>query len=205
MSERKVQNREIMRFSCTEEDSLYAIRRLREKEEKGQLSKSEERQLFYMENRAREGEIDLMPAVVYAAANQRTCCAYLNRAPKERQQEWYAEGIAWMRKNPAFLEKFGWKERKNAVLSAGLLSLAVRQAQEGEAGDEGGTASVYLPTEENENEQVVMNDQPESSYWFPEQLLEWDPRDSISFRPTLSDTCSMWICWCIGAVLPEKA
>ena len=78
-------------------------------------------------------------------------------------------------------------------------------AQEGEAGDEGGTASVYLPTEENENEQVVMNDQPESSYWFPEQLLEWDPRDSISFRPTLSDTCSMWIYWCIGAVLPEKA
>ena len=78
-------------------------------------------------------------------------------------------------------------------------------AQEGEAGDEGGTVSVYLPTEENENEQVVMNDQPESSYWFPEQLLEWDPRDSISFRPTLSDTCSMWICWCIGAVLPEKA
>lgn len=136
MSERKVQNREIMRFSCTEEDSLYAIRRLREKEEKGQLSKSEERQLFYMENRAREGEIDLMPAVVYAAANQRTCCAYLNRAPKERQQEWYAEGIAWMRKNPAFLEKFGWKERKNAVLSAGLLSLAVRQAQEGKAAQE---------------------------------------------------------------------
>ena len=47
MSERKVQNREIMRFSCTEEDSLYAICRLREKEEKGQLSKSEERQLFF--------------------------------------------------------------------------------------------------------------------------------------------------------------
>lgn len=54
-------------------------------------------------------------------------------------------------------------------------SQSAAQAQEGEAGDEGGTASVYLPTEENENEQVVMNDQPESSYWFPEQLLEWDP------------------------------
>ncbi len=54
-------------------------------------------------------------------------------------------------------------------------SQTAAQAQEGEAGDEGGTASVYLPTEENENEQVVMNDQPESSYWFPEQLLEWDP------------------------------
>ena len=35
MSERKVQNREIMRFSCTEEDSLYAIRRMQKKEEKG--------------------------------------------------------------------------------------------------------------------------------------------------------------------------
>ena len=27
------------------------------------------------------------------------------------------------------------------------------------------------------NEQVVMNDQPESSYWFPEQLLEWNPQE----------------------------
>ena len=33
----------------------------------------------------------------------------------------------------------------------------------------------YQVTEENEIENVVMNNQPESSYWFPEQLLEWEP------------------------------
>ena len=113
---------ELMRFSCAEEDSLYAIRRLRERREKGLLSEGEKRQLFYMEKREKEGEIDLMPAVIYAVANQRTCCAYLNRVPKGKQEEWYAAGVAWMRQNPAFLEKFGWKERKSAVLAAGLLA-----------------------------------------------------------------------------------
>ena len=39
------------------------------------------------------------------------------------------------------------------------------------AADETAGAGNYLITEENENEEVVMNDQPESSYWFPEQLL----------------------------------
>lgn len=43
------------------------------------------------------------------------------------------------------------------------------------AADETAGAGNYLITEENENEEVVMNDQPESSYWFPEQLLEWNP------------------------------
>lgn len=33
----------------------------------------------------------------------------------------------------------------------------------------------YQVTEENEVENVTMNNQPESSYWFPEQLLEWEP------------------------------
>lgn len=61
--------------------------------------------------------------------------------------------------------------------------LPVNQKEKGGNGDEVAqisawiAASVYLPTEENENEQVVMNDQPESSYWFPEQLLEWNPQE----------------------------
>ncbi len=61
--------------------------------------------------------------------------------------------------------------------------LSVNQKEKGGNGDEvaqigaGIAACVYLPTEENENEQVVMNDQPESSYWFPEQLLEWNPQE----------------------------
>ena len=54
--------------------------------------------------------------------------------------------------------------------------------QETQAPDEetsGGeeSASNYLPTEENENEEVVMNDQPESSYWFPQQLLDWNAEE----------------------------
>lgn len=35
-------------------------------------------------------------------------------------------------------------------------------------------SSNYLVTEENENLEITMNDQPESSYWFPAQLLEWN-------------------------------
>lgn len=35
----------------------------------------------------------------------------------------------------------------------------------------------YLLTEENANEEVMMNDQPEASYWFPAQLLEWNAKE----------------------------
>lgn len=47
-------------------------------------------------------------------------------------------------------------------------------------------SSVYLPTEENENEEVVMNDQPEASYWFPEQLLEWNKEEDPDFLYNVS-------------------
>lgn len=40
-------------------------------------------------------------------------------------------------------------------------------------GNSGGQAAAYAPTEENDNQELVMNRQPEASYWFPEQLLEW--------------------------------
>ncbi len=44
----------------------------------------------------------------------------------------------------------------------------------GDSAEEGAQGNAaYLITEENVNEEVVMNDQPESSYWFPQQLLEW--------------------------------
>ena len=36
-------------------------------------------------------------------------------------------------------------------------------------------------TEENENTQMVMNGQPESSYWFPQQLLDWNPDEDPDF------------------------
>ncbi len=47
-------------------------------------------------------------------------------------------------------------------------------------------AGIYQVTEENENEQLVMNDQPESPYWFPEQLLAWTPESD----PDLAFNCS---------------
>lgn len=42
---------------------------------------------------------------------------------------------------------------------------------ETEAGSE--NTSQYFITEENVNRELTMNRQPEASYWFPEQLLEW--------------------------------
>lgn len=43
--------------------------------------------------------------------------------------------------------------------------------QEQEAQD---SSQVYSVTEENENQELTMTRQPEASYWFPSQLLEWD-------------------------------
>ena len=48
------------------------------------------------------------------------------------------------------------------------------------------SASNYLPTEENENEEVVMNDQPESSYWFPQQLLDWNANEDPDLAYNIS-------------------
>lgn len=52
-----------------------------------------------------------------------------------------------------------------------------------EAGPEPGS---YQVTEENENQELVMNNQPESSYWFPQQLLEWTPEEDPDFEYNIS-------------------
>lgn len=39
------------------------------------------------------------------------------------------------------------------------------------------SAAAYAPTEENDNPELTMNRQPESSYWFPAQLLEWEAQE----------------------------
>lgn len=46
------------------------------------------------------------------------------------------------------------------------------EAEEPADGDE--SASIYSVTEENDNQELTMNRQPESSYWFPAGLLEWN-------------------------------
>ena len=43
----------------------------------------------------------------------------------------------------------------------------------GQEGTEQESSAAYAPTEENDNPELTMNRQPESSYWFPAQLMEW--------------------------------
>lgn len=107
-------------FCCAEKDSLYVLDSLRK--QKATLSKREARRLAFMEKRVEESRIYLTPAVVYAAANQKNCEAWMKKVDESVQKEWYADGVAWLRRCPAFLERFGWKERKNAVMAAGILA-----------------------------------------------------------------------------------
>lgn len=47
-------------------------------------------------------------------------------------------------------------------------------AKDSGQGDSGQASSAaYAPTEENDNPELTMNRQPEASYWFPAQLMEW--------------------------------
>lgn len=123
---------ELLYFCSAEEDSLYALRRLQRQKRTAGLTKREERQLSFMEKRMEESRIYLAPAVIYAAANQKSCESWMKKAAEEKQREWYAGGVAWMRRCPAFLERFGWKERKNALMAAGI----VAQAQNGASQEE---------------------------------------------------------------------
>ncbi len=101
---------------------MYAIRFLRRQQGAEGLSALECRQLQDMERRMEESWIYLAPAVIYAVANQKSCEAWTQRAGEGRRQEWYRKGLAWMRRYPAFLERFGWKNRKHAIMAAGILS-----------------------------------------------------------------------------------
>lgn len=47
-------------------------------------------------------------------------------------------------------------------------------------------SSNYQVTDENENEEMVMNNQPESSYWFPEELLEWSAEEDTDLPYNVS-------------------
>lgn len=118
------EGKKLLYFCSAEEDSLYTIRLMQRRRKEGGLSEREERLLSFMENRDEEGRIYLAPAVIYAAANQKSCENWFHKAGEEKQKEWYQRGVAWMRRYPAFLETFGWKERRKAILTAGILALA---------------------------------------------------------------------------------
>lgn len=63
------------------------------------------------------------------------------------------------------------------------------QAQETEAEEEeqeNAQAAQYSVTEENDNKELTMNRQPESSYWFPAGLLEWKAEEDEDLRFNVS-------------------
>lgn len=66
------------------------------------------------------------------------------------------------------------------VMTAGLCACQGTADPKGETKAEGGKSN-YQVTEENENKELVMNRQPESSYWFPDTLLEWNPEKDPDF------------------------
>ena len=109
-------------FCSAETDSAYAVGLLRRQKEKGALTRQEERMLIFMERRMSESTIYLAPAVIYAAANQKNSCSWLERQDREQKSKWYQKGVQWMRAYPAFLERFGWKERYFALLAAGIIA-----------------------------------------------------------------------------------
>lgn len=63
---------------------------------------------------------------------------------------------------------------------------AAEAAEEAKTDADGAAASRYQVTEENQNRELVMNDQPESSYWFPEQLLEWNAEEDKDLEYNVS-------------------
>ena len=65
------------------------------------------------------------------------------------------------------------------------------EAVDGAAKDSGAaaeteSASQYAVTEENGNRELTMNRQPEASYWFPAQLLEWKAEEDEDLRFNVS-------------------
>ena len=56
----------------------------------------------------------------------------------------------------------------------------------GEEEQENAQAAQYSVTEENDNKELTMNRQPESSYWFPAGLLEWKAEEDEDLRINVS-------------------
>lgn len=121
---------EYLYFCSAEPDSLYALTLFREKEKRGALNGQGAGLLACMEKRAEESMIYLMPAAVYAAANQKGARNWMNRQLQEKTDLWNEAGIAWMRRYPAFLEQFGWKQRRYAILAAGIFAQLEEKSEE---------------------------------------------------------------------------
>lgn len=112
--------RSVFEFCAMQQESLVVLRALQEKKEKGELNKREQRQLYFLKERQEEGRIWLMPALIFAAANQSTCREFFWRASAEEKDRWQQAGMEWMKQYPGFLQRIGWQERWLAVRTAGF-------------------------------------------------------------------------------------
>ena len=70
------------------------------------------------------------------------------------------------------------------LMTAGLTACQGGSASSDTKADK--SSAKYQVTEENEAKEMVMNNQPESSYWFPEQLLEWNPEEDPDLAYNIS-------------------
>jgi len=111
-------------YCAVQPESLTLLRSLREKKRSGQLGKRQERQLLFLEERVEEGQIWLLPALIFAAANHEGCREFLDRADSEKLHKWQELGTVWMERFPVFGRRIGWKEQKPAVSAAGFFLAA---------------------------------------------------------------------------------
>src|SRR5699024_3437621 len=77
---------------------------------------------------------------------------------------------------------------RNALIfcSLLLLPLVACQANDNESSQSNEDNVNYHLTEENEHPEINLPNQPVSSYWFPEDLLEWDYEEDEDFPFNIS-------------------
>lgn len=73
-----------------------------------------------------------------------------------------------------------------ALLLLTFVNICACQKSDDEIISEEGQANQYHITEEDPNEELVMDHRPESSYWFPEELLAWDPKEDADLKYKIS-------------------
>ncbi len=61
-----------------------------------------------------------------------------------------------------------------------------KQTEAKQTEEQDAAKSLYQVTEENAAPELTMNDQPESSYWFPQQLLDWKAEEDPDFAFNVS-------------------
>ena len=121
-------------FCAMQPESLVVLCALQEKKEQKLISKREDRQLQFLQERRKEGDIWLLPPLIFAAANQKSCREFFLGAAADQKAVWHKAGVAWLRYYPAFLNRIGWQERQQAILAAGFLAGIRAEDPEGEEG-----------------------------------------------------------------------